>query len=374
MTDVSCRPWPVAALLAFALAGCSSVAHPALDVPPDSTVPVDAPGDLVGETFGNIDAVPPADLTSDFSPDAQAPRPFLVVTFNTGISMAPDGSPGSMTPAQAEEADKLYGNGLAWLPAVDAARIFLAAFDPDVVVFQEIFPSESCVDIPVEARPGFVCETWQPGEPIVAQAVLGPGWQVACNWLKHDKCAGVNRRFGTFRGCDGDLCLDGLAGSTIEGCGKGARVGRGVIDLVGGGALNLVNVHGSSGIAAGDQDCRGKQFRQIFVDLGDGAPAANGVRNLVLGDFNTDPARLAEGDPSAAYLASQVGPGTRFHFLTDADPDGLPTYGGFVTIDHVIADFLDGTCWTAGVTEGAPAAPGPWFDHHPTACTVVPTQ
>jgi hypothetical protein len=53
--------------------------------------------------------------------------------------------------------------------------------------------------------------------------------------------------------------------------------------LAEGSTITVVNVHGSSGLAQEDQDCRVLQFDQVFVDLGDvGEPAANGARNPVL--------------------------------------------------------------------------------------------
>jgi hypothetical protein len=304
-------------------------------------------------------------------------RTFTAVTFNTGTSgtVDPEAPPDGYGTAQAALEDQWYGNGLAWAPSVQAAKAWLAATDPDVVAFQEIFHPGDCAGIPLEAQVGFACEGWTAGMPTVAQSILGPGWQVMCHAGKPDKCEGVNRRFGRFRGCDADLCLEGMAGSTVEGCGKGARVGRGVIDLWdGGGTLTLVGVHGSSGIAADDQQCRVQQFQQIFADLGlgDGQPAANGTRNLVLGDFNTDPGRLAEADTSAARLLDFAGPGKAFHFLTEVGAEVTPTYAGLFNIDHVLSDTLSGTCWTAGVTEGHPPVTDiVFFDHHPVACTIA---
>jgi endonuclease/exonuclease/phosphatase family metal-dependent hydrolase len=72
---------------------------------------------------------------------------------------------------------------------------------------------------------------------------------------------------------------------------RGARVGRGVVDLVGGGSITVVSIHASSGFDTQTFERRAKQFEQIFMNL-DGSPAANGQVNVVLGDFNTDPARL----------------------------------------------------------------------------------
>lgn len=320
------------------------------------------------------DAAVPTDATVDGGPDAGPPDlEFVAVTFNTGTT---EGLPHDQlpddgySPEDAAISDQYYGDGLAWPPAVEAARAFFAEVDPDVVVFQEIFHAPTCADIPPEHHAGWYCETWSEGEPTVANAILPMGFQVACHLGKPDKCAAVNRRFGAFRGCDADFCLDGLDGAEVPGCGGGSRVGRGVIDLVGGGSITLVNVHGTSGITAEDQACRVAQLEQIFVDL-DGAPAASGAVNLVMGDLNTDPGRLASGDPSAARWNDFVGDDGPFHFISDVGRAAEPTYAELFNIDHVASDRLVGGCWSAGVTEGhPPVTDAIYFDHHPLVCTV----
>jgi endonuclease/exonuclease/phosphatase family metal-dependent hydrolase len=143
------------------------------------------------------------------------------------------------------------------------------------------------------------------------------------------------------------------------------------VDLAKGGELTVVNVHGTSGIAQDDQDCRAKQFALVFEDLGNGEPAANGARNVILGDFNTDPGRNADFDESAQLVLSHVGPDKPLHFITDVGPDITPTYGGFFNIDHVISDAFTGSCWTAGVSEGhPPVTETVFFDHKPAVCTL----
>ncbi len=308
---------------------------------------------------------------------APAPIPekptITVITFNTGTSggAAVPGAPGTYGPVEAELADTYYGNGLAWLRAIEDTRVFFENVDADIVAFQEIFFSGECADIPPEASDGFVCETWKKGDPTVAQTVLDAGWQVACHLGKTDKCLAVNRRLGTLRGCAGDLCLDGLEGAVVPGCGGGgSRVGRGVIDLETGGTLTVVSVHGTSGVEQADQDCRVKQFEQVFVDLGDGEPAANGTNNLIMGDLNTDPARMLDFDESAQLFMSYVGDDKRFHFVSDVGQDVPPTYVLF-NIDHVASDTLAGACVYPGLTEGhAPVTEFRYFDHKPVVCKI----
>ncbi len=320
---------------------------------------------------------PTGDDDDSAGPD-EDPLALVAVTFNTGTSenMGHDGQPDDgYSSWHASMSDQYYGDGLAWVPAVEAATTFLAEVAPDVIAFQEIFHSDECAEIPEEAWTDFVCDGWQPGDPTVAQTILGAGYQVACHPGKPDKCAAVRLEFGSFAGCDGDLCLEGLAGGEVEGCGSGSRVGRGVVDLVDGGQLTVVSVHSSSGMAADDMDCRVRQVEQVFVDVGDGEPAANGEWNLILGDFNTDPGRLTETDPSAARWADFVdvdGSGDLpFHFLTDIGPDATPTYASLLNIDHVVGDAATGSCWHAGTTEGhPPVIDAIYFDHQPAVCAL----
>lgn len=295
----------------------------------------------------------------------------IAVTFNTGTSEGLEDDPDDgYTPQHATYSDQYYGDGLAWKPAIAASTTFLAEVAPDVIGFQEIFYTEECADIPADAQVDFVCEDWSPGDPTVAQQVLGAGYQVMCHPGHPDKCVGVKKTFGSFRGCASDFCLEGAEGYTIDGCGKGARVGRAVIDLADGGVLTLVNVHASSGLTADDEACRVAQVDQVFVDLGDGRPGADGARNLVLGDLNTDPGRFATYDPSAARWNDFVGDGLPFRFLTAVGEDATPTYQGVANIDHVMSDSAIGSCWHAGVDGRPRVIEASYFDHQPAVCTV----
>lgn len=305
-----------------------------------------------------------------------AALPMVVVTWNTGTTEGldhdalPDDGYGS---EDALLSDTWYGDGLAWIPAVDAATDFLQELQPDVVVFQEIFWSDLCAVIPSDAWGNFICSRWQAGDPTVAQKILGDGWQVACHPGHPDKCAAVRDTIGRFEGCDEDFCLEGLVGSTIEGCGKGARVGRGVVIKDGASPFTLVNVHGSSGLTADDQACRAAQVDQVFLDLGDGAPAANGKINLIMGDFNTDPGRWADFDESAARWDQYVGGDSPFQWITQVGPDAPETYQGAANIDHVISDTFVGSCVHPGVSpDTAPVIDATYFDHVPAVCTIGP--
>jgi hypothetical protein len=306
------------------------------------------------------------------------PATATVVSFNTGTTegMGHDQGPDDGYNEQhALLSDTWYGDGLAWVPAVEAATEFFDTLRPDVVAFQEIFFSDLCADIPADAHGDFVCESWTAGDLTVAQTILGDGWQVACHPGKDDKCAAVHEDFGRFAGCDDAFCLEGLEGFSVDGCGNGARVARGTIELVDGGEITLINVHGSSGLAGDDIACRVQQFDQVFLDFGDGAPGAIGTRNLILGDLNSDPGRWSTDDAvrwrDFVARPDEEPDGRSFLFLTDAAEDAPPTYGGIANIDHVVTDFAGGACWHAGITPGHEAVTdAKYFDHVPAVCAL----
>lgn len=325
--------------------------------------------------------------------DSASQASFRAVTFNVGSSGAYDpAASGAFGADQAAMLDEWYGNGLSWVELIDETAAWFAQVDADIVAFQEVFWPGECATIPVEYWPGFVCEEWTAGAPTVVERVLGTEWQIACNLDHPDKCLAVRDRFGTLDGCNESVCLDGLDGAELESCGSGARVGRARVNRADGTTLTVVGVHGSSGVAAADQECRVRQFQQVFEDLdgdtaasgddgggeeaadgddGTGEAAANGEINLILGDFNTDPGRMTEVDPSAAYLADRGG-SAPFHFITEVGPDSEPTYV-LVNIDHVLADTLGGACWHAGINGHSAVSTMGIFDHLPAVCDVAGT-
>ena len=305
----------------------------------------------------------------------ETPWSMLAVTFNTGTTeaLSHDAPPDDgYTSTHAATSDAFYGDGLAWVDAVEATTDFFADLAPDLVAFQETFWTGECADIPEAQRADFICEAPPDdvlgGPPSVANVVLGPTYQVACHPGKPDKCLAVRRAWGSIRDCDDSLCLDGLEGFTVDGCGSGARVGRAVVDLAGGqGELVVVNVHGSSGLTAEDAACRVAQFEQAFVDLGDGAPGARGLANVVLGDLNTDPGRYAGIDASAARWNELTEAGG-FTMHTEIGPDAVPTYGGLTNIDHIASDIFEGECVHPGLPGTGPVLDAVYFDHLPAVC------
>ncbi|WP_370306014.1 hypothetical protein [Sinimarinibacterium flocculans] len=298
---------------------------------------------------------------------AAAPAGFVAVTFNTGIPQCARTADAAYSCEDADVAAQWYGTGLSFKILVEEARRFFDSLQPDLVAVQEMFYSGGCPDIPPEHHRGFVCEDYRPGDPSTVQLALGPGYQIACNPGKPDKCLAVKKSFGRWRGCEADLCLDHLAGARVADCGGGSRVGRGVLDRANGETLIVVLIHGTSGMTRSDEQCRVQQFEQVFVDLGNGsgAPAANGGRNLVLGDLNTDPGRQLL-DASARAWNGFVGESLAFHSITDVGFSAEPTYAGLFNIDHVASDAYIGDCVAGQVTDIVA------FDHLPIVCHLTP--
>ncbi len=354
------RTWPqVLPSLALLACGSSSANEELPDA--QSVVVADA-------SAAAIDAAPAADAT----PQSQR---FTVVTFNTGTTsgLAHDSDGDGYGDAQANTSDQHYGDGLAWQPAIDAVTTWFTTVQADVVVFQEIFYSGDCEAIESQFRTGFVCENWSPGDPTVAQLLLGNGYQIACHPNKNDKCIAVKKSFGSIRQCDDtDFCLQGLDGTAINNCGGGARVARATIDRVTGGEVTIVNVHGTSGVGGSDAECRAKQVEQVFLDM-DGAPGANGSQNVVLGDFNTDPGRIPSIlDESVERWNQFVGGNQPFQWVSPYGSSAPATYSNSLTIDYVASDAFTGSCFSAGI-DGVPAVyPNVLFDHLPLVCNIGP--
>ncbi len=379
--------WLLLGLVAGCDAGTADGMPDASDaIPDDSDAMVDAMVDASDAMVDASDAIVDASDAIVDAFDAQPPW-FTAVTFNTGSGPEADhdGPPDDgYGQAEADLTDMWYGNGLAWAPFVGETRAWFAGLAPDLVAFQEIFHPGACPDVPPEARAGFVCDGWQPGDPTVAQRVLGadndPRWQVACHPERPDKCLAVHARLGRIVGCERSLCLDGLEGRRVDGCGSGARVARAEITRADGGRLVVVSVHGTSGFDAEEQACRVAQIEQIFVgQRADGVEhpplaRADGAETpvLILGDFNTDPGRVAPVDRSAARWLEFVGAGHPFDWISPIGHDAPGGYGGVFDIDHQVARGLVGDCHIAGLAGHPPVSAARFFDHRPVVCGLRP--
>jgi len=331
------------------------------------------------ETRGAGPEMPPPDNPAE----QRLPEPvaFTVVTFNVGTTTnmvhdrdEEEGEGDGYTGIHAQEVAANYGNNLSWIPAEEALAEYLAQLRPEIIGFQEMFYDPWCEDIEPLDELDLVCEDYSPERPLQVERLLGDEYQVACAFKKPDNCLGVRRDFGRLVGCpEHEVCLEGLEGlGAGQGCSDSARVGTAPVELVDGRILTVVVAHANAGMTLKDQDCRILQFKQIFEDRGDGIPAACGEANLVMGDMNTDPFLLAEGDPSAAYWNTRVGEGRQFAYVSAAGPEGPATHVTTMHLDHIISDAVDSDeCYVPGVSEGVPPVMETTvFDHRPVVCSV----
>jgi len=312
---------------------------------------------------------------------AAEPLKFTVMTFNAGTSSGQlhskdeaEGNGDGYTDEHAQEVDAHYGNSLSWNPAEAKTIEFLADLKPEIVAFQEIFHDPWCEDIEAKPELDLVCNDYSPDRPYQMERLLGDDYQIACNLDAEDRCAAVRKDFGRFVGCPLDeVCFGGIRGPGLGdiGCSEAARIGSIEIELIDGRLLVLVNAHANAGMKDSNMECRKHQFQQIFLDRGDGKPAAFGEANLIMGDLNTDPFVLAATDPSAAELNKYVGEGKPFHYISSDSAEGPPTHVTTMRIDHVISDVIGGSCVVAGESPGVePIMETTVFDHRPVICEV----
>jgi hypothetical protein len=309
------------------------------------------------------------------------PVAFTVMTFNVGTTAQAlhdkdeaEGAGDGYTSEHAAWISEHYGNNLAWRPAEEALRQFIAKHRPDVIAFQEMFYDPWCADQPDPPdHLDLVCEGYDPSGPLTAERLVGPDYDVVSAKGHPDNWVAVRRAFGAIEGHPGQgPWLDGAEGFGIPDCCSGARVSSVDVLLPDGRRLTVVDVHTNAGMKDKDMACRVLQFEQVFVDRGDGIPAAHGIANVVMGDMNTDFFLFAGADPSADRWNDFVGPGKAFHYVSSDSLDGPATHATGMHLDHVASDSLVGSCFVAGESEGTdPVMESTFFDHRPVFCNVV---
>lgn len=362
---------PIVMAVVLACAGCGA------DSRPVDAGASDSPGRT--EVWRGDRGSPLEELVDGGAAETAGPLQFTVMTFNIGTSSQQlhdkdeeEGNGDGYTSAHSEEVNAHYGNNLAWNPAEQAVIQFIAENKPAIVAFNETFHDPWCEEI--EPMPGLhlVCDEYTEDRPLQIERLTGDDYQVATADGKPDNTIAVRRDFGSLVGCPvNGPCLNGIKGLGVPGCSDGARIGTIEVQLMDERRVAVVVAHTNAGMTLADQQCRVKQFQQMFVDRGDGKPAAYGTVNLVMGDMNTDPFLFAGADPSADEWNLHVGPGKAFHYLSSADAGGPPTHSTTIKLDHVVSDVLSGNCVVPGETEGVmPVMESSFFDHRPVLCTV----
>lgn len=354
----------------------------------DGSSTVDASRPDAGRDLASLDLQLPADSSAelgyadfrevgvtDIASDGPTTLSFKVMTFNIGTTEGLDHDSGDdgYTQKMADITNDLYQNSLSWNPAEKALTAFLAQHQPDIVAFQEGFYDPWCESIAVDPALDFVCKDYTPTRPWQLRRLVGPDYQLAYANDQPDNFIAVKKSLGKIVGCPLDaVCVEGLHGlPPASGCTSRPRVGSIEVELNDGRKLVVVVMHGTSGVKLEDMLCRVDQVNQIFVDRGDGKPAAFGEANIVMGDLNTDPF-LPPIDPSVVAWNGFVGQGKTFSYISSDSAIGPATYLDVVRIDHVVSDKVRGSCIVPGSTPGVPPvfADAIYWDHNPVLCDV----
>lgn len=224
----------------------------------------------------------------------------------------------------------------------------VSAYRPDIVVLNEVFDAAYCAGNN-ETNARYICHGYKARTPYQqVRRYLGPDYTIVCDGIAHYDCIGaLTARFSMKECAAGKECLGAAVtpahGTECKGLGSITSVSSAHLTF-NGKAITVVNGHPLNAVDHPGDACRHAQYQQIFETL------ADGQRNLIMGDMNGDPIRFPTIFKSFAYWNTKVGKGKRFRYHSgpaEATPPP-PTWEQFFTLDHVVSDFLTGTCRTLG--------------------------
>jgi Endonuclease/Exonuclease/phosphatase family len=254
----------------------------------------------------------------------------------------------------------------------------IARLKPDIVMLQEVVPSELCAAMGVESNPSRACNAARlaaEAEAEQARRLVGKDFTIACDSRSHYDCIAVRSGYGAIEGCGlGAFCKGAPAGRTAPmpaGCDDGFTASAFTILPAGGApSFRVVNAHPPSG---GAVDCRSNQIEWMFStpkNLVGRGPA------LISGDLNMDP--YSGTDNSVVEFRKHVGPGKRFAYhsgVAEREPPYNTAFylSGNVVFDHVASDFAKGKCVTLGEAPGTSRLDGNGgTDHRGLFCELTP--
>lgn len=291
------------------------------------------------------------------------------------LGCAPDVEPPSFSLLTANVGNTLlacegYAYNLCHVDVEERARARIAALSPDVVLLQEVTSEEQC-DSLNELDPAFTChDEHRAEEPSQARRLVGDGYSIACASGAGFECVAVKASFAAIDGCTaGERCDDAETPPAPAGCDDGFSVSAVSVVTASGGSFRLVNAHPASGFQTA---CRAQQLRQMFELARDG-PA------LVAGDMNVDP--WTDTDESVLVWDEHVG-GTvddgdkrfRYHSGPAEHEPPYPTSVNALStnvLDHVVSDFLEGSCVTLGEAPDSERLDGgEGMDHRALFCSL----
>lgn len=243
----------------------------------------------------------------------------------------------------------------------------IAALAPDVILLQEVVSDAQCEAL-VETDPAFTCHPeHRAREPSQARRLVGDGYSLACDARAGFECVAVKTSFGAISGCaEGARCDDAETPPAPEGCDEGFSVSAVTVVPKAGEPFRVVNGHPASGFLTA---CRAAQLEQAFEQLAGEGPA------LVGGDMNVDP--FTDNDEAVLVWDEHVGDDERFRYHS-GPKEHEPPYPTSVNplsvnvLDHVVSDFLEGTCVTLGEAPGTDRLDGgEGMDHRALSCVLT---
>ncbi len=260
-----------------------------------------------------------------------------------------------------------YAYKLCRVDVEERVRANIAALAPDVVVLQEVVGTLQCSALD-EDDPAHTChEGHVAGQPSQALRLVGDDYRVVCDARAGFDCVAVKRSFGTFTSCDAEgRCGEAVTAPVVPGCDPGFTVSATDVVIAGEVSIRVVNGHPQSGF---DTACRAAQLEQMFGELAGPGPT------VIAGDMNLDP--WVDNDESVVVWDEHVGDGQRFGYHS-GPAEQEPPYPTSVNplasgvLDHVVSDFLEGSCTTLGEAPGSERLDGgEGMDHRALFCELT---
>ncbi len=337
---------------------------PAADAAPGDAPAADAaPGDAAAR-FDLGDAPARADGTAGDTAAGSLHPVARVATQNAGTSRFLDLL--ERTPLR-PTCEETYSNNLCTVDTEAALGATVAAFAPDIQMFEEVFDQRRCAetDWPPEASAApFACSA---GATPQLERVLPPDYAWGCAAGYPDNCIAFRPAVfvpvdagGADAACAGRDC-SALVVSNPAPCGRDGRLAY-LRGRTAHGRTVLVVVHTNAGT---DRDCRAQQLQAIEAVLL-AEPADTAI--FMAGDFNFDPVAEQGADRDAFDTLVQAVGLTRLaddgntHRLYQADLDLVLVRGWPAA--------TTATCHVAFADEGQSPL---MLDHAYVACGAAPT-
>lgn len=301
------------------------------------------------------------------TPDSTQPEPepaiLTVLSANVGNLDEVFGGPCPSEP---------YHGALCSIDGEEAIRSRLQEVDPDVAILMEVLDADYCDEETWEGDEDRPCTGAPDRDPYQQiRRITGDAYTLTCDGIAHYDCIAVRADRIAVEECPaGELCM----GSSdtpehppaCEENGGITSISR-VHAEIDGVEVHVVAAHPLNATTHEDDTCRLAQYEQAFETLAGERPT------LVAGDMNMDPYRLPDWFESGRYWHTVVGEENRFtaHSVTEDPPTA--TWGGSVTLDYILSDWLSGhDCQVLGEDGGTEPLDGDEgrMDHKAVRCAL----